>query len=393
MISNPIAVLATRTPLGWRQLRHKPMRLAVALAGVVFANMLIFMQLGVMGALFENAVKPVRVLSADIMLLSPEARQFGKLGTLPRRRLYQALGVEGVTSGASLYVGSVSFRTPISIRQANVTVFGVDPEFDGFVDPEISVQRAKLRVAETALLDRLTRRPFGAIAQVIDEKGAASVEVSGRTISLAGLFSLGASFDADGTAIVSDQTFFRLFPRRSGAAASAIMLKVDPEADIDDVANRLKQALPASDTQVMTTEQYADYIKDYMRDNTAIGFIFTFGVVFGFVIGFAIVYQILSADVNDHLAEYATFKAMGYSHGYLLGVVFEEALLLAALGFVPGVLMSLGLYAVIAKGTELAIDMPLDRAALVLVLTFSMCCLSGLVATRRLKAADPADVF
>lgn len=393
MTVNFIQHLRSRTPLGWRQLRHKPMRLLVAIAGVVFADLLIFMQLGVMGALFETAVTPVRILSADIMLVSPEARQIGQLGTLPRRRLYQALGVDGVMAGAPLYIASMSLRSAASIRQANVMVFGIDPEFDGFTDPEIAAQRTKLRTAETGLLDRLTRKPFGALTEEIDQGEPVRVEVMGRTLSLIGLFSLGASFDSDGTAIISDQTFLRLFPPNSAAAVSAILLHTAPGADINEVANRLRQVLPVADTKVMTTDEYVDYIKSYMQDNTPIGFVFTFGVIIGFIIGFAIVYQILSADVNDHLAEYATFKAMGYTHGYLLGVVFEEALLLAALGFVPAVVLSLGLYTVLGLGTELAIDMPLGRPALVLALTFTMCCISGLVATRRLKAADPADVF
>ena len=46
-----------RTPLGWLQLRHKPLRLAVALLGISFAVLLIMMQLGFRSALFESAVR------------------------------------------------------------------------------------------------------------------------------------------------------------------------------------------------------------------------------------------------------------------------------------------------------------------------------------------------
>ncbi|MGY6249841.1 FtsX-like permease family protein [Bosea thiooxidans] len=171
------------------------------------------------------------------------------------------------------------------------------------------------------------------------------------------------------------------------------MIQLAPDADPAGVAEALRRLLPSSDTKVMLTEEYAQYIKDFMRDNTPIGFVFSFGVAIGCLIGFAIVYQILSADVNDHLAEYATFRAMGYTQGFLLGIVFEEALILALLGFVPGVVASLGLYAVISAGTELAMTMPPTRMALVLCLTFAMCAASGAIATRRLTAADPADVF
>ncbi|MBR1132783.1 ABC transporter permease DevC [Bradyrhizobium iriomotense] len=393
MIDRIIRSLANRTPLGWRQLRHSKSRLIVALAGVAVADVLIFMQLGIMGALFETAVTPLRMFKADIVLLSPEVRELGQSGTLPRRRLYQALGVEGVASGSVLQIGAASFRSPSSIRQANVMVFGVDPDFDGFSRPEIASQLSKLRVADALLFDRLTRQPFGAVVARAEGGHAVPVEVTGRTVSIVGLFSLGASVANDGSAIASDQTFLRLFPRNSAAAASAILLKISPGADVEAVAERIRRVLPASDTRVMTTEQYADYVKEFMQDNTPIGFIFTFGVIVGFFIGFAIVYQILSADVNDHLPEYATLKAMGYTHRYLLGVVFEEAFLLAALGFVPGILLSFVLYWMLGAGTELAIAMPASRPVLVLAMTLAMCLFSGAVATRRLKAADPADVF
>jgi putative ABC transport system permease protein len=393
--------LAVRTPLGWRQLRHRPSRLAVALAGIVFADLLIFMQLGVMGALFETAVSPVRLLKADILLLSPDARQFGRMGTLPRRRLYQALGVAGVVGGAALQVGSVDVRPSdgdgrargAEAGHANVMVFGVDPDFDGFVRPEIAGQLPLLRAADTGLLDRLTRAALARLVASVARSGSATVEIAGRMLRIGGLFSLGASFDNDGSLIVSDQTFLRLFPSRSGSAVSAVLLRTDPGVPVDDVLRRLRAALPGADAQALAVAGYAEFIQGYMRRETPVGFVFTFGVVFGCVIGFAITYQVLSADVNDHLSEYAVLRAMGFTQRYLLGVVFEQAALLAGLGFVPAVVLAFGLYGLVAHGTELAVTMPPSRPLLVGMLTIAMCAASGALATRRLAAADPADVF
>jgi putative ABC transport system permease protein len=392
-ISHGLSWILGRTPLGWKQLTHNPARLAVAVLGVAFANILVFLQLGVMGALFETAVSPLKLIKADIMLMSPEARVIAQLGTLPRRRLQQALGVEGVASGSALYVGSMSLRSAASIRQANVTVFGVDPGFDGLTNPEARAQAALLRQADTALIDRLTRQPFTEVARAASAEGGTKVEVAGRRVTLVGNYALGASFESDGTAIVSDQTFLRLFPRSQEGTPNAILLQVAPGFDPQEVAARIADRIPPADTQVMTKAAYATFVKDYMRANTPIGFIFTFGVVIGLLIGFAIVYQILSADVHDHLAEYATFKAIGFTNGTLLSVVFEEAFILAVLGFVPGLLGALGLYALMGLGTELAVDMPWSRPPLVLALTFAMCAASGALATLRLRAADPADVF
>jgi putative ABC transport system permease protein len=97
--------------------------------------------------------------------------------------------------------------------------------------------------------------------------------------------------------------------------------------------------------------------------------------------------------VNAHLKEYATFKAMGYGNGYLLLVVFEEALILAFLGFIPGLTLPLILYHFAAGATALPIQMTLSRVVLVLAMTVIMCLISGAIATRRLQSADPADMF
>jgi putative ABC transport system permease protein len=133
--------------------------------------------------------------------------------------------------------------------------------------------------------------------------------------------------------------------------------------------------------------------RSYWEEGTAIGFIFGLGVAMGFIVGIVIVYQILYTDVSDHLAEYATLKAMGYTDTYLLGVVLQEALLLAVLGYIPAFALAVLLYDLTASATLLPIAMTFNRAMLVLGLTVSMCFISGAIAVRRLRAADPADIF
>ena len=117
------------------------------------------------------------------------------------------------------------------------------------------------------------------------------------------------------------------------------------------------------------------------------------GVVVGFIVGIIIVYQILYANVAEHLPEYATLKAMGYNDRYFLIMLMQEALILAALGFLPGFLFSLGLYQVTYAATLLKTSMTFNRGLLVLVLTILMCSVSGAIAIRKLQAADPADIF
>ena len=90
---NPIKAtksLQDRTPLGLLQLKHDPLRLLTAIAGILFADVLIFMQLGFQDALYKSNTQYPRAVEADIVIASKEAVSFSKLRTFTRRRLYQA---------------------------------------------------------------------------------------------------------------------------------------------------------------------------------------------------------------------------------------------------------------------------------------------------------------
>jgi putative ABC transport system permease protein len=392
-MTGPLSRLLWRTPLGWLQLRHNRARLAAALAGVAFANILIFMQLGFMGALFETSVMSHRGWNADVVLTSANARSLDDPGTLPRRRLYQALQVEGVADASAVYVDQLGWTDPATDEKVKVRVFGVDPAFPAFTLPAVLDQLPRLALPDTALFDSRSRGAFADFLGRVGRGEPAVFEAAGRRLSIEGLFALGASFTVDGTLITSDQTFLRFFPKASAGAPSLIFVKVAAGADPDVVAARLTAALPESDTRVLTRAAMIDAEIAYQQHKRPIGFVFSFGVVIGVIVGLVIVYQVLTTDVQDHLAEYATLKAMGYGHGWFLGVIFEEALILAALGFLPGLAIALGLYALAGAATGLPITMTWARPLVVLGLTIVMCAASGAIATRRLAEADPADLF
>jgi putative ABC transport system permease protein len=117
------------------------------------------------------------------------------------------------------------------------------------------------------------------------------------------------------------------------------------------------------------------------------------GAAVGFFIGFVVVYQILYTEVTNHLPQFATLKAMGFSNRYLLEVVLSQSLILAMLGYVPGFFMALGMYEVATKAIQMQFGMTWQRALTVFLLTIAMCAMSGAIAIRKARTADPADVF
>jgi putative ABC transport system permease protein len=292
-----------------------------------------------------------------------------------------------------LYTNNVTWKNPQTHRETGMLIIGFNPDQPAFNLPEVNRQLSTIKLPDTVLFDAASRGDYKeAIAQVSQGKPV-TTEIDRRTISINGLFTVGASFGADGSLITSDQNFLQLFPKRQAGSVSIGLIQLQPGYDPKQVASALKSYLPKDDIKVLTHEEFIAFEKNYWQTNTAIGFIFTLGVSMGFVVGVIIVYQVLSTDVNAHMKEYATFKAMGYNNLYLLGVVFEEALILAILGFIPGMTVSIGLYALTRGATNLPLYMTLARAIQVLTLTFVMCLISGAIATRKVQSADPADMF
>ncbi|MBO1347618.1 MAG: FtsX-like permease family protein [Hormoscilla sp. GUM202] len=384
--------LRRRTPLGWLQLRHHKTRLLVAMAGIAFADILIFMQLGFRGALFDTNTGLQRSLEADLVLISPRAIDLTRLYTFPRRRLLQAMDVPGVKSVEALYVSSLDWKNPQTQQKTPMLVVGQNPSKPAFDLPAVNRQLSALKKPDTLLFDAASRGNYSEAIARLQAGETITSEIDRITVTIAGTFNLGASFAVDGTLIASQQTFLRLFTRWQAGTVSMGKIELEPGTDPEVIRAALNEYLP-DDVHAFTHAEYIDFELNYWNTRTPIGFIFGLGSAMGFIVGVVIVYQVLSTDVNAHLSEYATFKAMGYRDRYLLGVVFEEAIILAVLGFVPGVAVSTGLYALTRKATALPIVLPLGRVVFVFALTIVMCGFSGAIATRRLRSADPADIF
>lgn len=384
--------LTRNIPLAWLQLSQKKGRLLVAMAGIAFSDMLMFMQLGFSTALYESNTQLHRSLNADLVLVSPQGRNIVTLNSFPRRRLYQSLNFAGVAAAEPLYTDFVDLKNPKTQLKTSILLIGFNPEQSAFKLPEIEQNLQQLKLRDIVLFDRGSRGDYTQTLAALKQGKLVATEIMDRQVKIAGLFLSGASFAADGNVITSDLNFHRILPNRRPSEVSAGLLKLKPGVTAKEMAAVLRNYLP-NDVRVLTRDEFAEWEKNYWSDNTPIGFIFSLGTAIGFVVGVVIVYQILSNDVADHTAEYATLKAMGYRDLYLLGVVFQEALILAILGYLPGTGIAISLYALTRNATNLPLLMTASRSITVLILTIAMCVISGAIATRKLRSADPADIF
>lgn len=379
-----------RTPLAWLNLLHERTRLLVAIAGVAFAVLLIFMNLGFLGALSLTATQIYSQMNAEIFLRSPQTLEISTTEPFPIERLYQVAGVEGVDQVMPVYVGYQQWRNPETRLNRAMFVYGINPRDPVFRLPELQAPEAiaALQRPDTVLIDQLSRPEFGPQTTGIE------TESDRRRVEIGGQFTLGGGFASDGTLIVGDQNFLRLFSPRTLDRIDLGLIKLQPGSNIEAVAKTLREMLP-QDVEVLTQEEIIGRDRDFWIGTTSTGFIFSMGVAVSFIVGTVIVYQILYTDISEHMPEYATLKAMGYRSRYLFQVVLQEAVILAVMGYVPGLILSLGLYELTTNATSggLPMSMNLGRLVFVLILTILMCAASGLVSVRKVITADPAEVF
>ena len=395
--------LFSKTPLAWKNLTHDWRRLLVAIAGIAFAVLLMFTQVGFQNALFDSQVKIIDDLQGDIFLVSKAKFTLAAEKRFSISRINQARSCSGVSGAYPVYAElttSVLRRMEGGIGNSGFPLRSIgfhldDPVFDS---GDVNSQINRLRAPGSALIDRKSKKakfkfPRNDDSALAEER----VELAGKRLTLVGTFELGTDFAHDGNLIMSAQNFAKYFSHRKrfGDPLSVVdvgVVHLQPDADLTTTHDLLSQTID-NDVQVLTRQAFRDAEIDFWDKSTPIGTIFTFGKIIGFIVGMVICYQVIYSDIVDHMPEFATLKAMGYSTKYFIVLIVVESILLSIVGFIPGTAVSRALYGWLAEQTGLLMRMTWDSVAFVFLATVAMCVTSGLLAVRKLLATDPATLF
>ena len=385
-------------PLAWLQLVKQKVRFFVALAGIAFVAVLMFMQIGFQDALYASATQVHKHLKGDLFLISSQYKSLTSTQSFPRSRLYQILGFNGIKSVEPLYVQFAKLKNPVNGRKYPIYVLGFEPVKSIFRLPEVEQDFQLLKIPDQVFFDRAARPEFGPIAEYFQKKQPITIEIFsylgtiGYKVKVSGLFTLGPSFGVDGNLIVSSSTFLKIFPERRANELDIGSIHLQPNVNPQTILATLSANLP-DDVTVMTRQEFIEFEKNYWTLRTPIGFVFNLMVIMGFVVGVIVVYQILYSNISTHFVQFATLKAMGFKNKYLLNVVFQQAVILAVLGYIPGFAISLGLYDLAKDATKLPIVMDLNKGLLVFSSVIFMCLTSGFFSTNKLRKVDPAEIF
>lgn len=387
-----------RTPLAWLNTTSSPPKLLLASSGIGFAVVLMFMQIGFLNGLFDSTVQILRLLDADLVIMSPARYTVPSEQRFNYGLLQRARAATGIRSVQPLYIDrSMSEVRVIGHVSRSIRAIGVPLDGDVFIDPDMNNKCRLLTDANYALVDRKSKAKYGFEKVNLRVLRDQEAELSGRRVELKEWIEIGTDFVYDGSVIVSDRGVEHFFPFRNGtkpplAAVDLGLVKLSEGASKTTVQEQL-QLILGDAVHVYERETLIRREISFWATNTPIGIIFSIGTVMGLFVGVIICYQILFTDIHDHLAEFATLKAMGYGPYYFLRFVMLQSFYLSVFGFLPGWLISWLLYLWLAELTGLVMMLTAQRVLLVFCLTFLMCTISGALAVRKLWAADPATLF
>ena len=381
-------------PLAWLQLKRQPVKYLVAIAGIGFAALLMYMQIGFQSGLLTSSTTFYAALDADLVLISPKTVSSGSFSQFPQSQLFRANGYEEVDTVIPMYVTNIVAQELGGKKPTSLRIIGYDPDVTALNVDAINEQSTDLKITGYALFDTEGNRRTGPVAQAIEENGYQFLTLYNlsQTFRTVGLFGLGSTFAADSNIVTSSGTAIQLADQLNFGEISLGLIKVKNKKSIPEVQRNLKE-LYDGEIQVLTKDELIAQEQNYWNTSSSFGVVFGFGTFMGVIVGGVMVYQVLYTDVTDHLKEYATLKAMGFSNQFILGIVIQEAILLGVSSFIPSTLVSAGMYAFLTSASGISIQMTHQKIGLVGALTVGICAASAAIAVNKLRDADPASVF
>jgi putative ABC transport system permease protein len=402
-----------KTPLALHNLWHQLSRTLVSVAGVGFALLLVFMQLGFQGAVSHTATNVFEHMRFDLLLRSSDYAHLYEPGRIAATNISVAAGLDEVQEVIPMWITLQNWRSlppidnPARMRTVRtqflpLAVMGVNPNDEVFDLPDITSAQFLLAADQNVLVDDSTRPDYGPRN---GKKFTASdsdrpAEIGGQYFKIAGVFKLGTGLAANAAVLTSATGFDRAVPWDAHQQVSFGLVRLRDAQAAATVAEKLRQRLGKlsphdriAAVDVMTRKQVIDWERQRWLWQTPIGLIFQLGVALSLLVGAAIVYMVLATDVTDRLPEYATLLAMGYSYRYLCMVVLTQAIVLGFFGFVLAWSVSEILYRVTEGASGIPIAMNANRVAGVALLGIGVCSLSGALALLKVWKAEPASLF
>lgn len=401
-------------------------RFLVAQAGIMFAVSLVTIQTGILNGFTRSTGLLIDQSTADIWVAAKEMVHSEVTLPLSLERLTQARAVPGVALAEALVTRATLWRSPDG-QIAPVRMYGFNPDGQLFAHWKLTkgelsalntpytfmVERANqsiLNISQVGAVGTIGSLPATLVGLTEDTQSMASSTYIFTSLETATAYAT-AGFNSSVTCRRDPEGNFNClndFEATPGTATPAptppplrrlslsdtisfVLIKATDPADVPALKQRLEAALPG--TRALTRVEIAQITRDYWQRRTGVGFVLGLGATVGVIVGIVVVSQILYASVADHIREFGTLKAMGASDWVIYRVITEQALWMAILGYLPSMVLCLGLgsWTLATKGIMILITPA--TAVGVLGITIVMCVGSALFAIQKVTHVDPAIVF
>jgi putative ABC transport system permease protein len=401
-------------------------RFLVAQAGIMFAVSLVTIQNGILTGFIRSSSILIDHSKADFWIASKDMIHLELTMPISLERMTQSQTVEGVERAEAFIFRNARWRDPLENKIHAVTVVGSDPDGELFSPWNIiqgdanALKNPYTIMVDESKLNALKIKNIGDIAKLggLEAKLGGITQGTQSIVSNSFIFTSLKNANAYVNSPVKTQTLCQLQnddlqctqsyedqsstqkpvnsppPRPLNLAdpITYVLIKAKPDQDLTQLKQKLKQTLP-NDVQVLSREEMSMVMRTFWQKRTGVGFVLSLGAAIGVLVGMVVVGQILYSSVSDHLKEFGTLKAMGASDWVIYGIILEQALWMAVLGYIPGMALCFGVayWAGATQGILILIT-PLSALG-VFGLTVVMCTGSAFFAIQKVTKVDPAIVF
>lgn len=372
-----------RLGLALRLLVHNRLRLLVASASVAMGVVIIFVELGLLLGMLNAQSLIADLVKGDLIIMNEARINLHRWDKIEPVRLDQAAAVPGVERVTPVYEDHVGLRNPQDKRIRRIILYAFPPDDIPFKLPDPAAISHALKISHGFLYDQLSRPIFGEFQKGDD------IQIDTVPLRVDGYVRIGADIVNDGNILMSDGDWLDHAPDSKPIMG---VIHLDPGVPVERERHAILADLP-DDVTVLTPAETARRESLYTLRSAPVGLLFGIGMLAGLVIGIINCYQVLYNEIGDHLPQFATLKAMGFSGAFLRRIILGESVILALTGFATGTAIAWLADRYIAANSMLPIHIGEVSGSVVCCLTFIMCVAAGLIAIKRVAVADPAALY
>jgi putative ABC transport system permease protein len=373
--------------LARKNLLHDKLRFLITVSGVAFAVTLVFVQVGLLNGLLDNASITIEHLSADLWVTPRNTPNIDFAQTFSETAVQRVRSIPGVERADNLIVWFMSLSLPTGAKEG-ILVYALE-DFRRWNLPWNVVEGdlTDLRRGDYFFLDQSATKRFGSFG-VGDYR-----EILGQRLKIIGSTRDALSFSTTPVAFMDLRTAQHLSPDELAGNTTYILVKLAPgatPAQIAAVRSEIKRRLPFND--IHTRAEWADRSRRYWVESTGLGLNLMVTVFLGCLVGVVVVAQTLYTSTMEHLREFGTVKAIGGSNWDIYKILGKQAAIAAVVGFGLGGAMAWALRPAMAR-IDLKLIIQPSLAVTVAVGTVVLCLAAAMISFRKVASIDPALVF